>query len=67
MIIVAFQCVDNAYCFKGRVQCFSMQAVMNKHFSWILKIKLAQIRLVIFEKNSKTARFYSEKWRHQAS
>jgi len=27
---------------------------------------LAQIRLVVFEKNAKNAHFNSEKWRHQA-
>jgi len=37
---------------KGRVQCFSMQVVINKWFLLNPKKKLAQIRLVIFEKNA---------------
>jgi len=41
--------------FKGRVHCFSMQAVMNKCFLLNLEKKLAQIRLVVFEKHVKNA------------
>jgi len=37
-----------------RMHCFSMQVVMNKCFLLNQK-KLAQIRLVIFEKNAKHA------------
>jgi len=37
--------------FKGRVHCFSMQVVMNKCFLNPEK-SLAQIRLVVFEKNA---------------
>jgi len=36
--------------FKGRVQCFSMQVVMNKYFLLNSQKKLAQIHLVIFQK-----------------
>jgi len=38
--------------FKGWVQCFSMQVVMNKCFLLNPGKKLAQIRLVVFEKNA---------------
>jgi len=38
---------------KGRVHCFSMQVVIYKWFLLNLKKKLAQIRLVVFEKNAK--------------
>jgi len=40
---------------KGRVQCFSMQVVINKCFFLNPEKKLAQIRLVVFEKNAKIA------------
>jgi len=40
---------------KGRVQCFSMQVVMNKYFLLNRKKNLAQIRLDVFEKNAKNA------------
>jgi len=40
--------------FKGRLHYFSMQVVMNKCFL-ILKKKLVQIRLVVFEKNAKNS------------
>jgi len=40
--------------FKDRVHCFSMQAVMNKCYLNPEK-KLAQICLVLFEKNAKNA------------
>jgi len=44
------------------VQCFSMQVVINKCFFLNSeKKKLAQIRLVVFEKNAKNAHFNSEK------
>jgi len=36
---------------KRLVQCFSVHVVMNKCFLLNLKKKLAQIHLVIFEKN----------------
>jgi len=42
---------------KGRVQYFSVQVVMNKCFFLVLKKKLAQICLVIFEKNAKSTHF----------
>jgi len=51
--------------FKGRVQSFSMQVVMNKCFLRPKKT-LAQIRLAVFEKNAKTAHFNSEKGRYRA-
>jgi len=38
---------------KGRVQCFSMQVVMNKCFLLSSEKKLVQIRLVVFEKKCK--------------
>jgi len=38
---------------KGQVHSFSMQIVMNKCFLLNLIKKLAQIRLVIFEKTQK--------------
>jgi len=43
---------------KGRVHCFSMQVVMNKCFllNSEKKKKFAQIRLFVFEKNTKNAR-----------
>jgi len=47
--------------FKGLVQCFSMQVVMNKCFLLNPEKKLAQICLVVFEKNAKIAHFNSEK------
>jgi len=50
---------------KGRVHCFSMQVVINKCFLLNPEKKLAQIRLIVFEKNAKT-HFNSEKWRHRA-
>jgi len=39
--------------FKGRVRCFLMQVIMNKCFLLNPEINLAQIRLVVFEKNAK--------------
>jgi len=48
--------------FKGRVHCISMQVVMNKCF--LLnpeKNNLAQIRLIVVEKNAINAHFNSEK------
>jgi len=52
----------NVVSVKGRVQCFSMQVVINKYFLLNLEKKnLSQIRLVVFEKNSKTSQFNSEK------
>jgi len=39
---------------KGRVHCFSMQVVMNKRFLLNPEKNLAQISLVVFEKNAKT-------------
>jgi len=42
------------------MQCFSMQAVMNKCLLLNLKKNLAQIHLVVFEKNAKNAHFNSE-------
>jgi len=38
--------------FKGRAHCFSMQVVMNKRFLLNPEKNLAQIRLVILEKNA---------------
>jgi len=38
--------------FKSRVHCFSMQVVMNKCFLLNPEKSLAQIRLVVFEKNA---------------
>jgi len=39
---------------KGRMHCFSMQVVMNKSFLLNLEEKkLAQICLIVFEKNAK--------------
>jgi len=49
------------YSFKGRVHCFSMQFVMNKCFLLNPEKKLAQIHLVVFDKNAKNAHFNSEK------
>jgi len=43
---------------QDRVQCFSMQVVMNKCFLQNPEKSLVQIRLVVFEKN---AHFNSEK------
>jgi len=40
---------------------FSMQVVMNKYFLLDAEKKFAQIRIVVFEKNAKTAHFNSEK------
>jgi len=40
-----------------------MQVVMNKRFLLNPEKNLAQIRLIVFEKN---AHFNSEKWRHRA-
>jgi len=37
---------------EDRVHCFSMQVVLNKRFFLIPGKKLAQIRLVVFEKNA---------------
>jgi len=53
------QCRDEAgkfdFCvFEGRVQCFSMQVIMNKCFFLNPEKNFAQIRLVVFEKNAKT-------------
>jgi len=42
-----------------------MQVVMNKCFINPEK-NLAQIRFVVFEKNTKDAHFNSEKWRQRA-
>jgi len=50
---------------KSQVQCFSMQIIMNKCFLLNSEKKLAQNRLVVFEKNAKNAHFNSEKWRHR--
>jgi len=47
--------LKNPQTLKGRVQCFSMQAVMNKCFLLNPEKNLAQIRLVVFEKNAKNA------------
>jgi len=47
---------------KGWVHCFSMQVVMNKCFHLNPEKNLAQIRLAVFEKNTKNAHFNSEKW-----
>jgi len=46
---------------KGRVHYFSMQIVINKCFLQNPEKKLAQIRLVVFEKNAKNAPLNSEK------
>jgi len=43
-----------------------MQIVMNKCFLLNPEKKLAQIRLVVFEKKAKKAHFISKKWRHRA-
>jgi len=71
---IAFNC----YCsddvvgttFKGPEQCFSMQVLMNKCFLLNTEKNLAQICLVVFEKNSKTAQLrripIPKKWRHRA-
>jgi len=43
----------NKFCvFKGRVHCFSMHIVMNKCFLLNPEKNLAQILLVVFEKNA---------------
>jgi len=47
------------------MHCFSMQVVINKCFLRNLEKNLAQIRLVMFEKNE-NPHFNSEKWRHRA-
>jgi len=49
------------FLFKGRVQCFSVQIVMNKCILLNLEKNLAQIRLVVFEKNAKNVYFDFEK------
>jgi len=49
--------VHNTENFKGRVNCFSMQVVMNKCFLLNPVKILAQIRLVVFEKNAKKLTF----------
>jgi len=46
---------------KGQVQSFSMQVVINKSFFLDPEKNLAQICLVIFEKNAKNVHFNSEK------
>jgi len=40
------------FCIKDREHCFSMQVVMNKYILQNPEKKLAQIRLVVFEKNA---------------
>jgi len=45
---------------KGRVHCFSMQVVMTKCFLLNPDKNMAQIRLVVFEKNAKNAHFNSK-------
>jgi len=45
---------------------YSNAVVMNKCFLLYHEKKLAQIRLVVFEKNAKNAHFNSEKGRHRA-
>jgi len=47
--------------FNSWVQCFSMQVVMNEYFLPNPEKNLAQIRLVVFEKNAKMMHFHSEK------
>jgi len=42
--------VISSACFKGWVQCFSKQVVMNKCFLLNLKKNLPQICIVVFEK-----------------
>jgi len=54
-----YSCVILSH-FKGWVQCFSMQVVVNKCFLLNPEKNLAQIRLVIFEKNAKTHTFISK-------
>jgi len=50
------------YCsFKGRVQYFSLQVVMNECFLLSRKKNLAQIRLVVYEKKGKKCTFNSKK------
>jgi len=44
----------NHFLLKGRVQCFSMQIIMNKCFFLNFEKSLAWLRLVVFEKNAKT-------------
>jgi len=44
-----------------------MQVVINKCFLLNSEKNLAQIRLVVFEKNAKNAHFNSEKLRHRAN
>jgi len=51
---------ENFVCFKGWVQCFSMQVVMNKCFL-LNPEKMVQTRLDAFEKNVKNAHFNFEK------
>jgi len=46
---------------KGWVQCFSMQVVMNKCFLLNPERFLAQIRVVVLDKNAKIAHFSFEK------
>jgi len=46
--------------FKGQVQCFSMQVVINKCFL-LNPENLSQIRLVVFEKYAKVHNFNSKK------
>jgi len=40
---------------RGRMHCFSMQVVMNKCYLLNSEKNLVQIRLVVFEKNAKSA------------
>jgi len=50
-----------AFFFIGRGQYFSMQVVMNKCFLLNPEKNLAQIGLVVFEKNANNTHFNSEK------
>jgi len=53
--------VCKCMCIKRRVQCFSMQVVINKCFPLNPEKGLVQIHLVVFEKNAKNAHFNFEK------
>jgi len=62
VLIAAPSCVStNKNFIKARVHCFSMKVQMNKCFLLNTEKKLAQICLVIFEKNAKNANFNAEK------
>jgi len=61
---VSYPGIEVGAILKHREHYFSMRVVMDKCFFLNSEKKLAQIRLVVFRKDEKIARFNSEKWRH---